>query len=426
MPSKNKKWMRLDNAALLYSAIQKETYSAVYRFSAVLHETVDPNVLQRAIDLTMPRFPGFRSRMRRGMFWYYLEPMDIPGPMARPDIANPCQPLRLREGDGWLVRVFFYHRRISVEVFHAVSDGAGTLVFFRTLLATYFRLLGHPIPNTHGILDIDQPPQPQELEDAYARYAGPVTLRGRLAPKAYAINGTPEPFYTLHYTMGRMPVDKLLALSRRCGVSMTEYLAAVLIQVLLDRQEREKPRKPRPVSLTIPINLRSHFPSQTLRNFILTTSPSIDPRLGRRSFEEILSQVHHYIRLNLDRTTMQARLTGNVAFQRNLFLQLIPLFLKNPVLGIAYQLTAVRPFTTTYTNPGPFRVPPEMEPLIDHMEVMLGQPYGRQINCASISYGNTLAITFAGTIAETDIERDFFRFLVRAGIPVRVDSNRTS
>ena len=32
--------------------------------------------------------------------------------------------------------------------------------------------------------------------------------------------------------------------------------------------------------------------------------------------------------------------------------------------------------------------------------------------------------TFAGTQVETDTERDFFRFLVRAGIPVRVESNR--
>ena len=85
-------WFRLDNAALLYSAIQKDTYSAVYRFSAVMADPVDPNALQRAVDRTMPRFPGFRSRMRKGLFWYYLEPMDIPGPMVRPDIANPCQP----------------------------------------------------------------------------------------------------------------------------------------------------------------------------------------------------------------------------------------------------------------------------------------------------------------------------------------------
>ena len=37
---------------------------------------------------------------------------------------------------------------------------------------------------------------------------------------------------------------------------------------------------------------------------------------------------------------------------------------------------------------------------------------------------DTMEITFAGTQAETDTERDFFRFLVREGIPVRVESNR--
>ena len=35
-----------------------------------------------------------------------------------------------------------------------------------------------------------------------------------------------------------------------------------------------------------------------------------------------------------------------------------------------------------------------------------------------------MEITFAGTQAETDTERDFFRFLVQEGIPVRIESNR--
>ena len=38
-------------------------------------------------------------------------------------------------------------------------------------------------------------------------------------------------------------------------------------------------------------------------------------------------------------------------------------------------------------------------------------------HCASISYGDTMEITFAGTQAETDTERDFFRFLVQRGHP---------
>lgn len=419
-------WFRLDNAALLYSAIQKDTYSAVYRFSAVMTRPVDPNALQRAVDRTMPRFPGFRTRMRRGMFWYYLEPMDIPGPMVRPDIANPCQPIRVREGDGWLLRVFFYEKRISIECFHVLSDGAGALVFFRTLLHTYLTELGFSIPLGPGMLDITQPPRKEELEDAYTRYATGHSVRDRWPKTAYSIRGTPEPFYTLNVIMGFMPVDQLKALARSYQVSVTEYLTAVLLQVFLDRQARERPRRPREAALAIPIDLRAHFPSDTLRNFILTIRPSIDPRLGTYSFEEVLSQVHHYMRLNIDRPKMQSRFTGNVEFQKNHLLQLIPVALKNPIMSLSYQLAGVRPYSATYTNPGSFRVPGEMAGHIQRMEVMLGQPVGRRVNCASISYGNTMNVTFASTIQESDIERDFFRFLVKAGIHVKVESNRSS
>ena len=55
--------------------------------------------------------------------------------------------------------------------------------------------------------------------------------------------------------------------------------------------------------------------------------------------------------------------------------------------------------------------------------MVLGQATVPRCHCASISYGDIMEITFAGTQAETDTERDFFRFLVREGIPVRIESN---
>ena len=44
MPRKQEKntWYPLDNAGVLYSAIQKERYSAVYRFSALMTKAVRP------------------------------------------------------------------------------------------------------------------------------------------------------------------------------------------------------------------------------------------------------------------------------------------------------------------------------------------------------------------------------------------------
>ena len=418
-------WYTLDNAGILYSALQREEYSAVYRFSAVLTEAVDPAALQRAVDECVPRFPGFSVRIKKGAFWYYFEPNDAPGPFVQPDIANPCQPMRFQEDNGWLIRFYYYEKRVSLEVFHALSDGAGALVFFRTVLAAYFRETGRDVPYSGpGLLDLREPPLKEEREDAYARYAGKKVLRGSMKGKAYQNKGTAEPFYTLNVTMGFLPLDKLREVAKGQGVTVTEYLTAVLLKVLIDKQHRERPVREKPVALAIPINLRPWFPSATLRNFIITIRPVIDPSLGEYPFEDVLHYAHHFMRLEQDKARMRATFTGNVHFQTNKLLGVMPVFLKNPVMSLSYRLAGVRPYSGTYTNPGAFKVPHEMIPLIDHMEVILGQATMPRPHCASISYGNIMEITFAGTQRDAETERDFFRFLVKAGIPVKVTSNR--
>lgn len=424
MANPNSRWYRLDQAGILYSALQREEYSAIYRFSALMEEPVRPAALQSAIERVMPRFPGFSVRIRRGVFWYYLEPNTAPGPFLKEDVSNPCQPVRFREDNGWLVRFYYYRSRISLEVFHALSDGAGALVFFRTLLAEYLRQTGVPVPAGNGVLDLSEPPRPAELENAYARYAGRHAFGLRRFPAAYPNIGTPEPFYTFHVTMGFVPLDRLRETARSRGASITEYLSAVLIAVLLEKQRRERPHREKPVALAIPINLRSWFPTETLRNFITTVRPCIDPALGEYTFPEILSQVRHFMKLHVNRQELQAAFTGNVRFTRNRLLRIIPVFLKNPVMALNYRLLGVRPYSCTYTNPGAFAVPPEMEPHIRRMEVILGQATVPRCHCASISYRDTMEITFAGTQRETDTEREFFRFLIREGIPVRIESNR--
>ena len=76
-------------------------------------------------------------------------------------------------------------------------------------------------------------------------------------------------------------------------------------------------------------------------------------------------------------------------------------------MALNYRLHGVRPYSCTYTNPGAFTVPPEMAEHIRGAEVILGQATVPRCHCASISYGDTMEITFAGTQAETDTERDF-------------------
>ncbi len=425
MKHKPRKWYKLDTAAVMYSSLQQERYSAIYRLSVMMTETVDVAALQRAIDKTMPRFPTFSVKIRRGFFWYYLEPNNAPGPFVKTDVSDPCQPIRYDEDNGWLVRFYAYDRRISFECFHALADGVGALTFLRTLIAVYLREMGHDIPDEQGILDVAETPHPEEMENAYARYAGPqVPHHKRPAPMAYQNIGTPEPFFTYHVTMGFVPVDALRVKAKTYGVSITEYLGAVLMQVLLQKQKQEHPYRELPVALAIPVNLRARFPSKTLRNFITTVRLDIDPALGEYSFPEIATQIHHMMRLYATRQEQQAAITDNIKLQTNRFLKMVPLFVKNPVIFLYYNLLATRPYSAIFTNPGILTVPPSMQPYIQHAEAIPGQATVARPHCALISYNNTMTITFAGTQKETDTEREFFRFLVKEGIPVRIESNR--
>ena len=108
----------------------------------------------------------------------------------------------------------------------------------------------------------------------------------------------------------------------------------------------------------------------------------------------------------------------------NPFLVLIPRVLKNPIMLLSYHLTGVEPYSAVLTNPGRFTVPECMSPYIEHMEVVQGQATVARPHVSAISYGDVFELTFSGVQKETELEREFFRFLVRDGLHVRIESNR--
>ena len=65
--------MRLDNAAKIYPAARRRNWMALFRVSAELCEPVDVRILERAQARTLARFPSFALRLKKGLFWYYLE-----------------------------------------------------------------------------------------------------------------------------------------------------------------------------------------------------------------------------------------------------------------------------------------------------------------------------------------------------------------
>lgn len=423
---KNKKevWYKLDLSAIVYPTLQRKDFSSVYRLSVVLKEEIQPDILQKALDITLLRFPTYKVAIRKGLFWRYLEPNNRPGPFVTPDIKNPCMPMPFKANNRYLLRVYYYGRRISLEAHHCLGDGTGGMCVLQTLTAVYLGLLGHPITPSGFVLDIHDSPHPEELEDAYMRYANAQVRPPRPGEKTYRVRGTKEPFYTLNIIDGIMSVQNVMAVAKKYNATLTEYLNAVLLYALLQKQEADMPFRIHPVKIAMPVNLRRFFPSRTLRNFITMVYPSIDPRLGEYSFADIVKQVHNYMRYYINDKFLRGDITTNAATQRNPLIRIVPLFIKDFVVRTFYTKIQDKNSSAGLTNMGALKVPEDMKPYLERFDIYMGQPFSSRTNCAIISYEDILTINFASSIVETDVERYFFQKLVQDGIHVKIESNR--
>ena len=418
---KREGWYALDNGAKLFPAVMSRDWATMFRLSLTLRDPVDPSLLQRALEDTVRRIPVFRLSVHRGVFWYYLD-TNTPLPRVQEDVNNPCKKIEPGENGGYCFRVRLYGRRIALEVFHAISDGAGALVFLKTLAARYLVLRGVPIPAGEGVLDCDAPPEPGEAEDGYVRYARFRHMEQRRESRAYHPRMERLPPPQVHIVTGMMDAAQVKEKAGEWGVTVGEYLTGGLCHAFCCLQ-REEGRRPLPVKVNVPVNLRSFYPSQTLRNFALYVNPGVDPAYGEYSFGEIVQHVHHFMGMRCNEKYLNAMISANVGDERNPLLRAAPLFVKNVAMNAAYRLYGESRYSVGFSNLGQVTVPPAMEPHVERFDLLLGPPRFNLHAASAITYRGRLHLSMVRTAVEPAAERLFFTELVRQGIRVTVESN---
>ena len=424
-PARSLRWMRLDNAAKIYPAAKRRNWNNFFRISATLTEPIDTGVLASALDVTARRFPSIAVRLRRGVFWYYLE--EIPKtPSIQPEKSCPLAHAPFHEVRQCAFRVLVYKNRVAVEFFHALTDGTGALVFVKTLLAEYLsEKYGLSVPAEKGVLGRLEEPAPEELEDSFARYAGDVTA-SRAESTAYHLSGTPERDGYKNLVTMMIPAEKLRACAKEHGVSVTELLCAAMMQAIGELQAEKVPnvRHRKPVKVLIPVNLRNLFPSRSLRNFASYITPEIDPRMGDCSFSELCSLVHHKMGLENNRRTMRAKFAANVASERSPILRVMPLFIKNIAMKAVFDAVGECKSCLCLSNLGRVELPEVMVPYVQRMDFIIGVQARAPHDCGVVTWGDTVYINCIRSIQEPELEYRFYRVLHRLGLPVKVESNQ--
>ena len=421
-----KKWYRLDTAALIFPAIARRDWSNAFRVSATLIEPVDPEVLQRAVDDMRRRFPSFFVTLRKGFFWYYLEESDLPV-KVREDFAYPLTFMGNSELRQNCLRVLYYRNRVAVECFHSVTDGRGGSVFLSNLVAHYLELkYGIQIPREGLLHDLTEPPPAEELEDSFLKNAAEVAS-GRKEEKSYRLRGTREPTGFRTLTTGIVDTQALLDTAHRFKVTVTSLLAAVMVESIIGMQNSRLPRKRQhAVKVTIPVDLRRLFGSRTLRNFSLVLNVGADPRYGDYRLEELCSTIYHQLCAYATPQNMAAMMAANVQPQKQVILRLAPVSVKNLVMDIVYRRIGEGGGSLNISNITGLPLPEAMTSYVKRMEFIIGPQRSYPNNCSVLSYGGKTYINMIRNIRESELERRFFSRLVEIGIPVEIECNRRS
>ena len=413
------KWYKLDNAATIVPCSAHGADTRVFRIACELKEEVDPALLQECLDETMEEFPYLNSYLRKGLFWYYLDGLRRTARVEE-DAHAALRPIYFPGRRNLLYRVSYYHRRINLEMFHVLADGTGAFIFFRSLLTRY-------LSRAHG-LDMQEAPvtdtssSREKAGDAFSYYyhrGGPGSdqLKKMTSVRAFQIREERDPNLQNHLVEGivsaRQFVDCAHGYKTTVGVlAVSLYIAALLETMSL--RDRKKP-----VVISVPVNLRQFFPSETTRNFFGVINIQFSAAQYDGTLESILPSVQDSFKEQLTPDRVNGTMNAYSALANNYVVKVVPLFIKEPVL--TYYIAHARSgITATLSNMERIRMPEAVQEYIDHFAAFMTAP-SMQITMAT--YGDKLVFGSAGSYTDHQVLLYFYRKLTALGMSVEIASN---
>ncbi len=402
------KQLKPDTSSILYLALARKSHSNLYRLSMTMNETVDPGVLQEAVNRLQQRFPMFFCGFQPHLF------SDVQIMCEKPlTVIEDKQVLKVlskKEIQQCAARILYVKNRISIEFFHALTDGYGAVAFLSSLVAEYLRLRYHvSIPAGYPVMELSQMDYEEEVRDEYLYHAAQKRMRLKNV-FAYQLPRENKLDSTVHVAESVLSLSDLKSVSSSHGVSPTAFLSALMAEIIMRNQKKQK-KKIKPVRIMIPVNLRSFFPSKTLRNFIET----IHVTLHQDELEKTLKERAQTFRLEMKQQLCHEHLASmmktHVDAQNSICFNMIPRSIKYAAFKVGYAFFGESNSSITFTNLGSVQLPEVMHSYVKKIDCYLSPRANSPYNCAMISYRDQVSLNFSSFNQNRDLEKDFFEVL---------------
>lgn len=419
--------INLENASIAFPSLVTSRDSKVFRLTAVLTSPVDRDLLQQALDQTYRHFPLYQAVIRRGFFWYFFEKSKLQ-PRVQEEQDSPCLPIYHYDHKHLLFKVLYYQKSIHLEVFHALSDGAGAFWFFQLLVSNYVFLAYPEAARQTRLGDADLLPRHDpkgQLADSFADYFKQGRARkrssGRLtnAPSDFKrvlkIKGQRAEDLRMQIIQAEMPVRPLLDWAKSLGVSLSVLLTALWIEAISKTSQKSDFA----VVISVPMNLRQYYPSSTARNFFATSHIGHQFGQGYDSFEEICQDVARQYKEAMNKESIEVKLRTLVRIEQNVAIRPIPRPLKDLILKF-FNYRMYSKVSSAISNMGVVRFP---APVADHINHVYIYPAAARPQFACITHKEELTISFSSPFMDTTIQRNFLRRITGRQIPVTIGLN---
>lgn len=417
---KNKRKFQLDNSSLYHMASNSSEWSNIFRLSATLKKDVDPKALQNALDKTSNRFPTITAGIYPGLTNYYQKAyqQSINIFKENRNILKPISKKDLRHSP---IRVLYSNKTISVEIFHAVTDGNGAFKFFNSLLAEYLeQLYSIKIPATSGIFDRNASPSQKEINDSYLDIPFHNSETPKMA-KAYQVSD--EKNENLYITTYIINLSDMKKITHKLDVSITVLITSLFTQALSKIRDKDNRKNNNlPINIFIPVDLRNYFPSSTLKNFVSYVNIVQKPLKHKLSLENTVQAVKQQLSDQLTKNNVASKVSFNVKTENSMVIKKVPLFLKNLIMKPVFKYSE-RTSTMTVSNLGIIKLSEEMKKYIERYDIILSPRKNAPYNCGIVSFGNNIHINITRNSKSDELESEFSTLLQEMNLPCKTEVN---
>lgn len=405
---RRRNWYKLDSVGKFYASIASKQLPNVFRYSCLLNEKVDEISLQEALKNTIKIYPNFNVNLKKGLFWYYLDETNKIYKVTKENL--PICFRIYKTDDDLLYRVSYYKNKINFEVSHILSDGRGSVEFFKVLISNYIKIKY----NLESLKIVTNNSSLEKSEDSFIKYYKKTPKSNRKRPKIYTYKCKKMKNQT-RFMECHINTKDLLKLAHKYNCTLTSFLVSILIYSFKDELSIKDYKKS--IKIDIPVDLRTFFKSTSSKNFFGLTYVDYKFSNNKDNLENIIESVNKQFKYNITAQKLSERANLMVSFEKNWLCRIIPIFLKDCVLKIIDYFTS-QMCTSCLSNVGIIKFDECISDYIKSVSVLTSTNAFQFTIC---SFKDDVTIGISSIYKYNDVIKNFCRFLSENGLNINID-----